>query len=138
MDLQKIITIVESHYLLQPGDIQLVTRKREIVQARQVSMYFAKMKTLHTLSIIGSYNGGKDHATVLHACKTITNLIETDKAICKDIAVIESKITLALRSCMPKKVKYGSEYLKNKLSEISRFQNCINIKIALNELRSTL
>ncbi|MFO7862396.1 MAG: chromosomal replication initiator protein DnaA [Salinivirgaceae bacterium] len=55
------------------------TRKRDIVQARQIAMFFAKSKTKASLSTIGSLIGGKDHATVLHAVKTVGNLKETDK-----------------------------------------------------------
>ncbi|MDD4031856.1 MAG: chromosomal replication initiator protein DnaA [Bacteroidales bacterium] len=55
------------------------TRKREIVQARQIAMYFSKNLTKTSLASIGQQIGGKDHATVLHACKTVTNLQETDK-----------------------------------------------------------
>ena len=50
------------------------TRKREIVQARQIAMYFAKKMTKSSLANIGLHCGGKDHATVLHACRTVNNL----------------------------------------------------------------
>ncbi|HNA33166.1 MAG TPA: chromosomal replication initiator protein DnaA, partial [Flavobacteriales bacterium] len=46
------------------------TRKREVVQARQIAMYFAKKMTKNSLASIGAHCGGKDHATVLHACRT--------------------------------------------------------------------
>ncbi len=53
-------------------------RKREIVQARHVGMYFSKKMTGHSLATIGRYFGGKDHSTVLHACRCVENLMETD------------------------------------------------------------
>ena len=53
------------------------TRKREIVMARQMSMKFAKVYTKSSLASIGAHIGGKDHATVLHACTTIDNLLDT-------------------------------------------------------------
>lgn len=56
----------------------LKTRKREVVEARQLSMTFAKVFTNCSLRTIGDEFGGKDHATVLHAEKTINNLYETD------------------------------------------------------------
>ncbi|HHJ09906.1 MAG TPA: chromosomal replication initiator protein DnaA [Bacteroidetes bacterium] len=68
------------------------TRKREIVQARQVAMYFSKNLTKSSLTTIGSRIGGKDHATVLHACKTVNNLIETDKYFRLQIEEIEKKL----------------------------------------------
>lgn len=59
--------------------IQGRTRKREIVQARQLVMYFCKKYTNSSLAIIGSKCGNKDHATVLHACKTVDVALKTDK-----------------------------------------------------------
>ena len=55
------------------------TRKREIVLARQVSMVFSRQITKKGTKEIGQEIGDKDHATVLHACKTVSNLYETDK-----------------------------------------------------------
>lgn len=55
------------------------TRKREIVQARQLAMFFSKKHTKNSLATIGLHCGNKDHATVLHACRTVNNLVETDK-----------------------------------------------------------
>lgn len=70
------------------------SRKREIVQARQLAMYFAKMLTKNSLASIGSDIGGKDHATVLHAVRTVKNLIETDKHFRLYVEEIEKKIKL--------------------------------------------
>ena len=61
------------------------SRKREYVQARQRSMYFAKKYTKLSLTEIGYECGGKDHATVLHANKTVSNLIDTDFEYRKEI-----------------------------------------------------
>jgi chromosomal replication initiator protein len=70
------------------------TRKREVVQARQIAMYFSKRMTKSSLANIGAHCGGKDHATVLHACKTVNNLIETDKTFRQYINDLEKKISL--------------------------------------------
>jgi chromosomal replication initiator protein len=59
--------------------IQAKTRKRDVVEARQVAMYLAKRNTKESLSAIGRNIGGKDHATVVHACKTVDNLLETNR-----------------------------------------------------------
>ncbi|HAH58194.1 MAG: chromosomal replication initiator protein DnaA [Lentimicrobium sp.] len=80
-------------------DIQLdhmnsKTRKREIVQARQLAMYFAKKHTKSSLATIGFHCGNKDHATVLHACRTVTNLIETDKEFRNYAEEIEKNIKI--------------------------------------------
>ncbi|TWP22566.1 chromosomal replication initiator protein DnaA [Apibacter muscae] len=67
-------------YFKVPIDLlQSKTRKRDIVQARQIAMYFAKKYTNASLTSIGNQIGKRDHATVLHACKTVDNLFETDR-----------------------------------------------------------
>ena len=71
------------------------TRKREIVQCRQLAMYFSKQMTKNSLAMIGKYCGDKDHATVLHACKTVNNLADTDKRFRGYILDIEKKLTLS-------------------------------------------
>lgn len=70
------------------------TRKREVVQARQIAMYFAKSMTKSSLATIGMHCGGKDHATVLHACRTVNNLMETDKRFKVYISELEKKISI--------------------------------------------
>ena len=70
------------------------TRKREIVQARQIAMYFAKKMTKSSLANIGLHCGGKDHATVLHACRTVNNLQETDKHFRKYLDDLEKKLSV--------------------------------------------
>ncbi|MCK4662173.1 MAG: chromosomal replication initiator protein DnaA [Bacteroidales bacterium] len=82
-------------YFNMPLDlINSKTRKREIVQARQIAMFFAKSLTKSSLATIGSQIGGKDHATVLHACKTVNNLIDTDKRFKSYINEIEKKLKI--------------------------------------------
>ncbi|MFM7022745.1 MAG: chromosomal replication initiator protein DnaA [Flavobacteriales bacterium] len=71
------------------------TRKREVVQARQIAMYFSKSLTKSSLATIGMHCGGKDHATVLHACRTVNNLMETDKRFKVYVTDIEKKINLS-------------------------------------------
>ena len=70
------------------------TRKREIVQARQLAMYFSKQLTKNSLASIGAQCGNKDHATVLHACRTVNNLTETDKRFKTYVEDLRKKLTL--------------------------------------------
>ena len=65
------------------------TRKREIVQARQIAMYLGRSLTKTSLAAIGAQIGGKDHATVLHACNTVNDLIETDRNFKQYVSDIE-------------------------------------------------
>jgi len=80
------------YYGMDMDLLQSKTRKREIVQARQIAMYFSKCLTNSSLSTIGAKIGKKDHATVLHACKTINNLIETDRELKNQIKEIETQL----------------------------------------------
>jgi chromosomal replication initiator protein len=89
INIQKVVC---DYFNIQLDQLQVKTRKREIVQARQVAMFFSKSMTKASLATIGSQIGGKDHATVLHACKTVNNLIETDKRFMQSIREIEKKL----------------------------------------------
>ena len=71
------------------------TRKREIVQARQISMYLAKSYTKTSLKSIGAFFGGRDHSTVIYACQTVVDLIETDKKFKSYVQDIQKKIKLS-------------------------------------------
>ncbi len=94
MSIDYIQKVVSEFYNI-PIDLMLSkTRKREIVQARQVAMYFSKNLTKSSLATIGSRIGGKDHATVLHACRTVNNLIETDKRFRLQIEEIEKRLKI--------------------------------------------
>ncbi len=84
--------IVADYFNIPMELINSKTRKREIVQARQLAMYFSKKHTKASLATIGLHCGNKDHATVLHACKTINNLIETDKQFRTYVEEIDKKI----------------------------------------------
>jgi chromosomal replication initiator protein len=92
ISIEYIQKVVCNFFNIPPDSIRSKTRKREIVQARQVAMYFSKSLTKSSLATIGSQIGGKDHATVLHACKTVNNLIETDKSFRIQIDEIEKKL----------------------------------------------
>ncbi len=94
---QKEITIehiieVVCGYLPSIRTVQLPERTREIAQARQIAMYLAKQHTKAPLATIGASIGGRNHATVLHSCKAVSNLIETDKAFRRQVEEIEKQV----------------------------------------------
>ncbi|GFR77306.1 chromosomal replication initiator protein DnaA [Elysia marginata] len=86
-------TTVADHFGLNIADILSKSRKRDIAQARQIAMYFAKKMTKKSLVSIGQEVGKRDHATVLHACKTVINLCETDRQFKRDTDAIKNKLT---------------------------------------------
>ena len=92
LTINQIIDKVCDHYGMQTSLLFSKTRKREIVQARQLAMYLAKEHTDNSLSKIGKMIGNKDHATVLHACRTVKGQIEIDKNFRAEVEEILSTL----------------------------------------------
>lgn len=90
--IESIIEKVCEYYKIDKTAIHLKTRKRAIVQARQVAMYLAKLHTDNSLGKIGKSIGNRDHATVLHACKIVKEQVEVDKAFKAELSEIETSI----------------------------------------------
>jgi len=86
--------VVSDYFQMDVETLQSKTRRRHIVQARQLAMYFAKKFTKASLASIGNQIGKRDHATVLHACKTVDNLTFTDKQFRKYVEDLSQKLTL--------------------------------------------
>lgn len=97
LSIEEIQTVV-CQYLNLPVDlVRAKTRKREVVQARQIAMYFSKELTQHSLKTIGLHFGGRDHSTVIHANQTVLNQIETDPTYRQIIGEIRHKLELRSR-----------------------------------------
>jgi chromosomal replication initiator protein len=71
------------------------TRKREIVQARQITMYLSKIFTKNSLKTIGEHFGGRDHTTVIHSCQTVKDLMDTDNLFRESVMELQQKVQLA-------------------------------------------
>ena len=83
------------HYLNIPENkIREKTRKKEIVLARQLAMYFSKELTKSSLKTIGLHFGGRDHSTVIHACNSIEQMRNNDPSMKELIDSIRNKIEL--------------------------------------------
>lgn len=89
---EKIRDAVCEYFSLSVDAISTKSRKREVVQARQIAMYLSKQMTKNSLSSIGFTIGQRDHATVLHACKIVTDLMEIDKNFRSSVKEIEEKL----------------------------------------------
>lgn len=74
------------------------TRKRNVVLARQLSMYLAKQYTKKSLKAIGDYFGGKDHSTVIYSCNAVKDLLETDAKFRSKVADIERQVKVSLNA----------------------------------------
>ncbi|MDR0543029.1 MAG: chromosomal replication initiator protein DnaA [Dysgonamonadaceae bacterium] len=90
---EKIQNVVSSYFKIDIDQIHSKSRKREIVQARQVTMFLSKKYTDHSYSHIGNMVGKRDHATVLHACKTIQDSLDIDKGFRLTMKDIETQLT---------------------------------------------
>ncbi|MDR2668135.1 MAG: chromosomal replication initiator protein DnaA [Puniceicoccales bacterium] len=69
---------------------ELLGKKRpaSIAFPRQVAMYLSRLLTTHSLQFIGNEFGGRDHGTVIHACKTVENAMEQDESVKKTIETL--------------------------------------------------
>ncbi len=92
--IEMIKEIVAKYFNVDIDAIQSKSRKREIVQARQFAMYFAKKITNKPYAEIGKSIGNRNHATVLHACKTIDGLKQIDKDFNKYFKDLEIEFSL--------------------------------------------
>jgi chromosomal replication initiator protein len=87
---EKLVTIeniqktVAEYYKIRIADLLSKRRSRSIARPRQVAMALAKELTNHSLPEIGDAFGGRDHTTVLHACRRVKELRETDRRVGED------------------------------------------------------
>ena len=88
--IEKIVKTVADYYNVEPVEVDSKSRKREIVLVRQTSMFLAKKHLDLSTSKIGFHIGRRNHATVLHACKTVHNLLETSKQFRNEMSEIEA------------------------------------------------
>lgn len=86
--------IVAEHFDVSVDMLKEKTRKRIFVIARQISMYLAKELTNNSLKTIGDFFGGRDHSTVIHSCRTVQDLLETDPEIKDSVNELIKKIKL--------------------------------------------
>ena len=90
--IDKVQKVVCDYFNISRDELVSKTRKRQIVQARQIAMYMSRNLINCSLSTIGAEIGGKDHATVLHACTTVNDLMTTDKSFRQYVNDIEKML----------------------------------------------
>lgn len=94
LTIENIQQLVCEHFDMPIDLVKSKTRKRNIVQARQISMYFAKSMTKSSLANIGKQFGGRDHSTVIHACQTVQDLMQTDQKFRSKVQELEKIINI--------------------------------------------
>ncbi len=88
--------LVAEHFNVSVDKLQGKTRKRQVVIARQLSMYLAKKLTNKSLKAIGENFGGRDHSTVIYSCKAVQDLLDTDMIFKDTVTDLEKKIKMNL------------------------------------------
>ncbi len=96
--MDKVQEVVCEYFNITRETLLSKSRKRQIVQARQIAMYMSRnLIGGCSLSTIGMELGGKDHATVLHACNTVSDLMSTDKLFRQYVSDIEKMLVPVAR-----------------------------------------
>lgn len=93
VNMEKVQSSVCEYFNISREELVSKSRKRQIVQARQIAMYLCRNLISNcSLAAIGAEIGGKDHATVLHSCMTVSDLMATDKVFRKYVTDIENML----------------------------------------------
>jgi len=96
VSVHNIAKLVAEHFDVPLEKLNSKTRKRDIVIARQLSMFLAKNYTESSLKTIGHNFGGKDHSTVIYSIKTVQNLMDTDEVFRDTVEELEKKVEMSL------------------------------------------
>jgi chromosomal replication initiator protein len=96
---QNILTIetiqkrVADHFQIRHSDMTSKRRPNNIAIPRQIAMYLSRTLTKHSLQEIGDAFGGRDHGTVIHACKAVDNMMEQDPATRGSIEFLRNQLS---------------------------------------------
>ncbi len=85
---------ISEYFKVDVDDLKDKTRKKEIVIARQVAMYFSKEYTDHSLKAIGYHFGGRDHSTVIHAVQSVNDMMDTSNSFKSQIEELKKKLKM--------------------------------------------
>lgn len=92
--IQQIATAVARRFKLKTSDLKGATRRQQVVRARALAMFLGRKLTDRSLQQIGSFFGGRDHTTVLHACRKTEELLGTSP----DLSLAADEVTEILRT----------------------------------------
>jgi len=84
---------VADHYQIRHSDMTSTRRPRAIAFPRQIAMYLSRQLTRHSLQEIGEAFGGRDHGTVIHAVKTVENMMEQDNSVRGSVDFLKTQLT---------------------------------------------
>jgi chromosomal replication initiator protein len=96
---QNVLTIetiqkrVADHFQIRHSDMTSKRRPNNIAIPRQIAMYLTRTLTKHSLQEIGDAFGGRDHGTVIHACKAVDNMMEQDASMRSTIEFLKTQLS---------------------------------------------
>jgi chromosomal replication initiator protein len=91
--IEQIQKLVAEHFKISENSLRAKTRKQEIVVPRQIAMYLAKQFTQASLKTIGLHFGGRDHSTIIHACRTVEHDIQYNETLKSHVQKLEKHIS---------------------------------------------
>lgn len=95
LSIEKIQQKISDHYQLRLSELLSKRRPANIALPRQIAMYLCRVMTSHSLQEIGDAFGGRDHGTVIHACKSIENWMEQDPNLKRNVEYLQKQLTSA-------------------------------------------
>lgn len=93
ISIEKIQKKVTEYYHLRMADMVSRRRPNNIAFPRQVAMYLSRVLTDHSLQEIGDSFGGRDHGTVIHACKTVENMMDQDESVKRSVNFLTDQLS---------------------------------------------
>ncbi len=96
---QRLITVdgiqkrVADYYQLRTSDMVSKRRPANIAFPRQIAMYLSRILTKHSLQEIGENFGGRDHGTVIHACRSVENMMEQDQSVRNSVEFLKTQLS---------------------------------------------
>lgn len=93
ISIEKIQKKVTEYYHLRMADMVSRRRPNNIAFPRQVAMYLSRVLTDHSLQEIGDSFGGRDHGTVIHACKTVENMMDQDASVKRSVDYLTEQLS---------------------------------------------
>ena len=92
ISLQKIVSAVAKHFDIQEKKLYGKSRVMDVAQARHVAMFLSRELTKNSLILIGKHFGKRDHSTVIHACKTVEDKMNSDVVLKKNINILLAEL----------------------------------------------
>ena len=92
LTIEHIQRTVAAFFELRADELKSKKRNREVVVPRQLAMYLCRLLTKHSLQEIGAAFGGRDHGTVIHAVKTVENMMEQDTSALRSVEFLKSQL----------------------------------------------